>query len=134
MKELRISIESSLSVASLGLMVYALFGGFSLDTRNRIRDRAVKKFGRLCSEWSGRDDEPLQAAHWDHSKNSPRYDDPQNGRLLTLTEHLEDHIRRAGRNGLSKRDNDAAIASLKSQIKKFEKQRSQERRFGRRAG
>lgn len=132
--EVRRAVETTLSLASLGLIATALFGGFSLQSRDAIRDRARKKFGRLCSEFSGRSDEPLQAAHWDHCKNNPKYDDPRNGRLLTLSEHLQDHIRRAGQNGLSKRDNDAAIASLRAQIRKFENQRSQDVRFKRRAG
>lgn len=130
MERLRLGELSNL--ASLGILVVALLGGFSRHTREKIYDRARKKNGgRLASEISGRDDEPLQCAHINHDKSHPDYDKPIMGILVTLSEHLYDpkvghipaskkQVQPNGRlpNGLTKRDNEWAIGSLRSQIKR----------------
>ena len=104
------------SAAALGLLV---FGAFSRATREKIWARSTKRFGTPKSEMSGRDDEPLECAHYDHDQSKPSYDTESNGRLLTLSEHLWDHINRAGRNGLTREENDWAIREIARRLRDF---------------
>lgn len=92
----------------ISIAALVAFGmAFSLPVRKKIWQRDGGQ-----SVWSG-ETENLQVAHIDHSKSNPRYDDVSNGRLLTVEEHLQDHINREGRNGLPKHQNDFAIRKLK---------------------
>lgn len=108
-----------LAGVSLALISQILLGAFSLETRNAIRDRVRKKYGRLQSEKSGRSDEPLECAHINHNPKYRKYDDPSNGRLLTISEHLEDHLNRAGRNGLTPDENMWAIERIRERLGKL---------------
>ncbi len=112
-------VELILGGVSLALISQILLGAFSKRTRGVIYDRARKRFGRLASEKSGKYDEPLECAHINHDPNNPKYDDPSNGRLLTLSEHLADHENRAGRNGLLPKENDWAIQEQRRKLKTF---------------
>jgi hypothetical protein len=80
---------------------------FSLPVRRKIWQRDGGK-----SVWSG-ETENLQVAHIDHSKTNPNYDSETNGRLLTVQEHIVDHVNREGRNGLPVHQNQWAIKRLK---------------------
>ena len=88
-----------------GIFLLSQFA-FSLDVKKLIWKRDEGK-----SRLSGAT-ENLEVAHVDHSKSNPRYNDQSNGRLLTKKEHLQEHINRAGRNGLTKNQNDFAIREL----------------------
>lgn len=111
------NVELILGGASLALIAQILLGGFSLETRTEIRERAKRRFGgKLASEKSGRDDEPLECAHINHDPRLPSYDRPSNGRLLTLSEHLADHINREGRNGLTLEQNRWAIEEIQKRL------------------
>jgi hypothetical protein len=94
-------------LTTLGLIIIANLGAFSLKTKKEIWKRDDGK-SRLSD-----DTEDLECAHIDHSRSNSRYDDASNGRLLTKKEHLDEHINRAGRNGLPKHQNDWAINMLK---------------------
>lgn len=92
------------------LKPFLLLGGFLLlsqlafsrNVRKQIFNRDQGK-----SRWS---DEPgEEAAHILHNRDNPKYNTPENGRMLTKREHYLDHINREGRNGLSKAGNDAAL-------------------------
>lgn len=110
------NVELIFGGVSLVLIAQILLGGFSLETRTEIRERAKRRFGKLASEKSGRDDEPLECAHINHDPRLPSYDRPSNGRLLTLSEHLADHINREGRNGLSIEQNRWAIEEIRKRL------------------
>lgn len=84
-------------------------GAFSWKSRNIIKER--DQVCRLCGS-----SEHLEAAHINHNKQDPRYDDPSNGRLLCTEDHLKDHINRHGRNGLPKRTNERAIELIKQRL------------------
>lgn len=59
----------------------------------------------------------LNAAHIDHNKdNAKRYNDPSNGRTLCEEDHLRDHLNRAGKNGLTDKENQFAIEMLLTKI------------------
>lgn len=90
--------------ASLTLIL--LNSAFSWKSKQIIKQRDGNK-----SAVSGKTG-LLHAAHIDHDKSKTKYDDPSNGRLLTVEEHLNDHINRAGRNGLSESANNWAITQL----------------------
>lgn len=89
------------------LAMIALGMAFSLPVKRKIWQRDGGQ-----SVWSGRTDN-LEVAHIDHSKTNPNYDSESNGRLLTVDEHLQDHINREGRNGLPKHQNAWAVQQLK---------------------
>lgn len=63
----------------------------------------------------------LEAAHINHNRNNPNYNNPSNGRILCTEHHLEDHINRAGRNGLSKTHNNRAIKLLKMRKNEYDR-------------
>ena len=106
-KNKRYEVYSALT--KLGLFSIALFGAFSKKSREKIKERDGNK--SALSGKRGR----LHAAHIDHSRNDD-YDNPNNGRMLTVLEHYEDHYYRHGRNGLTKKGNIAALRLLWNQL------------------
>lgn len=82
-------------IATLTLAGLVLSGAFSDRVRHLIRERDRNK-----SVLSGRT-ERLECAHIDHNRRNPRYNTPENGRLLTIDEHYIDHVDREGHNGLT---------------------------------
>jgi hypothetical protein len=95
------------------LSVTAIIGGlyllsqaaFSLRTKRIIYERDV-----TCVNCNGTS--YLSAAHIDHNKKNPRYDDASNGRLLCGPCHLQEHINREGRNGITVSQNRWGMARL----------------------
>lgn len=101
-RNIEIIIKTS---ASLGLLVIASLGAFSPQTRKQIYERdggRSKKSGKRGL---------LHAAHVSHARDK-NYDEPSNGRLLTIEEHYQDHYNRHGRNGLNKWQNKGALYLL----------------------
>lgn len=96
------------SVSIISLIELSRFA-FSRGSREEVLRRAD-----YCCEDCGASytNTPLEAAHIDHSRDNPEYDNPDNGRALCVLDHLKDHIQRAGSNGLSNRHNNWAIKSL----------------------
>ncbi len=111
--------ELLLSGISLGILAQAIFGVISRETRDAVYNRVWKKFGKMASEKSRKDDEPLEIAHINHDPRYPKYDDPSNMRMLTISEHLADHKNRAGRNGLDPEQNEWAIAEISKRLALF---------------
>ena len=83
-----------------------------------VREKILHRDGCKCVQCGAT--EELQAAHIDHNKANPRYNDPSNGRTLCLDDHLTDHILRHGRNGLTKEGNLWAIDMLRRKINRQE--------------
>ncbi len=79
---------------------------FSWKSRQAIKERD----GNRCVDCGS----PLhlECAHYDHNKSSSRYDDPSNGRVLCVEDHLADHISREGKNGLTKEGNRWAVNKI----------------------
>lgn len=82
---------------------------------SRKSKRAIHERDNWQCVVCGRED-CLEAAHIDHNRDNPRYDDPSNGRTLCTEDHLKDHVLRHGRNGLTKKQNLWAIEKLKSRV------------------
>lgn len=97
-------IAENPEVTTIAMIAFGM--AFSRQTRQKILERDGHR-----SVLSGAT-ENLHVAHIDHSKSNPRYDDASNGRTLTVYEHLQDHVNREGRNGLTKAQNDWAITQL----------------------
>lgn len=101
--------EIAFAVGVTGLSL----GAFSLKSREEIKERAGGK-----SELSGLspdDGHFMHCAHLNHDRRNPNYDDPRNGKYLTVTEHYEQHLDARGRArdiGLSEQGNDWAINKL----------------------
>lgn len=95
------------ALASLGLLAISMCA-FSKPVRNKIKARDGNK-----SVWSGKTT-GLEAAHINHNKKSPKYNDVSNGRMLTTAEHFWDHVNRHGTKGLGLSDeaNNWAIVML----------------------
>lgn len=108
--ERRRYVELAVSTGSLFLLAQALFGAFSFETREKIRQR-----DRVSVE-SG-SSRNLECAHWNHNRNNPKYNDPENGRLLTAREHYLDHWYRRD-NGLSDERNEEAVFSIWERLSK----------------
>lgn len=82
---------------------------FTRGSRDVIRNR-----DKVCTRCGTSDH--LESAHINHNKGYHKYDDPSNGRLLCTEDHLEDHINRHGRNGLTKNQNKWAIRMIKKRL------------------
>lgn len=100
---------------------------FSVAVRKLIgaRDRwTCQDTGKKFSEgWM------LHASHYNHDKSKPDYDSVDNGRMQSVSAHLqyhEDHVGKAEKIGLSERDNNYAIQKLREAD-----ERTQEYRRGR---
>lgn len=111
----------------IALTAYALIHlssfAFSRQTRRKIWRRAG---GR--SELTGYSHMKLECAHYDHDRSNPDYDNPDNGRLLTVQEHLEDHLmyrdtavdnRGLLANGLTPEANEWAIKKIQERLPDF---------------
>lgn len=96
--------------ASLFAVAYFSTYAFSKQSRRAI----IRRDGKCVA--SGQHEGGLEAAHIDHSRDNPHYDDPSNGRALCTKHHLEDHLRREGRNGLSENHNTWAINALRGRL------------------
>ena len=82
---------------------------------SKVREKMLKRDGYQCVECGS--EENLEAAHYDHSKkNKKKYNDINNGRILCTCCHLQDHIDRAGYNGLSENHNNWAIDTLRRKV------------------
>jgi len=96
---LRYTPEISLGLVAVGL-------AFSKKVRHEIGERDGWK--SAVSGKQGR----LEAAHINHDRSNPNYNDSSNGRMLTTAEHFWDHVNRHGRNGLSEEANNWAIVMI----------------------
>lgn len=104
-------LEGAAKIAiPVGVMICGSVFAFSSGTRRQILERDGYKC-RICGST-----DHLEAAHINHNKDNPRYDDPSNGRILCTEHHLEDHINRHGRNGLSRQANNWAINKLRERV------------------
>lgn len=83
---------------------------FSWKSRQIIRQRD----GNQCVDCGSTGE--VECAHFNHDKTKPNYDDPSNGRVLCVEDHLKDHINRHGSNGLSTRANEWAINMIKTRL------------------
>lgn len=108
--------ERIVSVAKIATTVYVATklseSAFSFRSRKKILERD----GYKCVRCGATDH--LEAAHINHNRNRSDYDDPSNGRTLCTEHHLEDHINREGRNGLTKRHNRWAIKRLRQKARR----------------
>lgn len=95
--------------AVVGATVLAT-GAFTRPVRQQIIERDGGKCV-ICGSTSH-----LEAAHIDHNKANPRYNDTSNGRVLCVDDHLKDHVNRHGRNGLPKSQNEWAIKRLLERV------------------
>ena len=96
--EKRLHPEVIISLSALGILVISTLA-FSRKTRNIIKERDHNQ-----SAWSGETGD-LEAAHINHSRDNPEYDDASNGRMLKSREHYIDHYNRHERNGLTSYQN-----------------------------
>ncbi len=114
-------IDLALSAATLIALYKLSVSAFSRKSRRIIWERD----GGVCQE-SGVDSkhQNLHAAHWNHSRDYPGYNDPENGRLLTTYEHYKDHYYRDLESiGLSENQNRWALNSLWGQLMPWEKKK-----------
>ena len=104
-------INSIFAVTAIIGGIYLLSNlAFSRKVRKEIYERDVTC--RVCGGVGH-----LESAHISHDKTKDNYNDPSNGRLLCLPDHLADHINREGRNGLSIANNRWAIATMINKLK-----------------
>ena len=94
----------------LGIVIHGTVFAFSSGSRQKILERDGYKCV-VCGKTGC-----LDAAHKNHNRDNPDYNNPKNGKTLCVEHHLDDHKQNAGRNGLSKRHNDWAIDKLKERL------------------
>lgn len=93
-----------------------LFSGFSYSTRRKIGSRDKWTCTVPDCNKSFKNGWFVQAAHFDHNRKNGDYDDPDNGRILCVEHHLEEHMwrfREAKRQGDKKQMNREAYAIRK---------------------
>lgn len=79
-----------------------------------VRRQILERDGYRCVVCGATDH--LEAAHINHSKKNPRYNDPGNGRTLCTDCHYTDHINRHGNNGLTRSQNEWAINKIRDRL------------------
>ena len=79
----------------VALPLFFLFLVFQFDPL--IRKFIFKRDGGKCQACGRRwgDGWMLHAAHYAHEHNSPRYNDPSNGRMLCIDCHMDEHYKLA---------------------------------------
>ena len=95
-------------LATVGFFLLTSFGAFSRKIKYEIHERDNWTCNRC-----GTTRPPFEASHRDHNKKNPNYNTVNNGDTLCPSCHLEEHIDNAGKNGLSKKNNDWAIRTIK---------------------
>jgi len=87
--------EIMISGGSLTVLMFLATGAFSVNKIRAMRDRSKRVNGVVASEKSGRRSLgiPLDGAHFDHyeGQHHPNYNKLNNGQLLTIYEHLQQH-------------------------------------------
>ncbi len=106
---------SFLGVMGRMVLVSALAELASLAFSRPVKKEIKERDGRECTG-EGFHAGILEAAHIDHSHANPLYNDPSNGKLLCTAHHLEDHVLRAGQNGLTTAENDGAITTVAKRL------------------
>lgn len=106
-------IPDDLRTAELPAYMQDAYPAFSGFARHVIAERAngVSELGGF-SEWPHM---PLERAHINHDYDSPRYNDPGNGLMVTIIEHYAQHEMYSAepvRIGITKEANDWATAQL----------------------
>ncbi len=103
-------------------LALAPLAGFLLLTSfsDRVR-KLIKQRDRSC-QWLLEGDDMhegiLEAAHYDHSRSNPKYNNETNGRLLCSHHHQRDH--QSGRaNGLTDAQNEWAADAIGKRLKLF---------------
>lgn len=117
------SPEAQKTSEHIDLKPFLLLGGFLLlsqfafssGARSQILNRDKKDV------WTN-ETENLEAAHITHDKRDPRYNSPENGRMLTRRNHYIDHYNREGRNGLTIPANNAALRLIWKRLSPEERQ------------
>ncbi|MCB1712581.1 MAG: HNH endonuclease [Candidatus Riesia sp.] len=102
--------DAALTVAFVATASYLSTSAFTSKSRREI----LQRDGNMCRECGATDH--LEAAHIDHNKKKKNYDSPSNGRTLCTEHHLDDHIDRHGRNGLTPRQNRWAIKTIAKRL------------------
>ena len=111
--------NATLSLGGLIISSYLLTASFKPSVR-----RVLKKRAEDCSQLSGRDDRPLEAAHLNHCRTSGFYNKPSNGLLVTDIEHLAHHLffrQNPELIGLSIKDNNRAIKALFDRVRSYDR-------------
>lgn len=83
---------------------------FSVESRQEI----LKRDGYKC-QWCG-SNSSLEAAHTNHNRNNPMYDDSSMGITLCSSCHLKQHQKNEGNNGLTRQQNNWAINQIRKRI------------------
>lgn len=106
--------ETLRDIALIGGLILIAHLAFGRPVRRAILERDK------VDVWDGSTDR-LEAAHINHDRSDPRYNDASNGRLLTTKHHYLDHYNRAGRNGLTVQANNWALRSIWARLTEEER-------------
>ena len=87
--------------------IYLANSAFTRSVRRQIWERANN-----VSEISGRSDFPRECSHFNHDRNYPYYNHPDNGQLVLRNEHYMIHYDEEGQNGLSEEGNQFALEKI----------------------
>jgi len=88
--------RSVATLAAIGVLIPLAGSAFSWRSKNQIKERDKDKMKK---------GKRYEAAHVDHNRKNPQYDDPSNGRMLSTPDHYMDHYNRHARNGLPDHQN-----------------------------
>ena len=104
------------------LFFYGIMAGVGLLLSQFAFTRAVRRQiwerdGGVCQVCGST--EHLNCAHYDHNRDNPWYNDPENGRLLCELDHLREHEGSEGVNGLLPHQNDYAIMMLRQRLQYY---------------
>lgn len=104
-------LRNTALIAGAGLLALKIStNAFTKNVRKEILERDHYK----CVVCGATD--CLEASHIDHNRNSPNYNDPNNGKTLCTEDHYYDHIMRHGQNGLTPEQNKWAVQQLQRRV------------------
>lgn len=111
-------VEKGVTLATAIAICNMVTASFTAYVKQEIRKRDEYKCLR-CGEI-----ENLECSHKNHSRNNPRYNDPDNGELLCALHHYLYHLAYKDDPrliGLSKRENDWALGKIWERMTEIQK-------------
>lgn len=110
--------STSRTLAAIAIGGYIIANISQLAFSRKAREAIWERDGGMCQVTG--ETSRLECAHYSH-RRGVGYNDPDNGRLLTVREHYKDHVDNEGHNGLNVFQNRWSRSTLWGRLTEEEK-------------